>query len=151
MIEKKIYDIALSFRSAIIAAKMNREFSIRDRMNCFPRGCCDDSCDLFSYYLENTYGIYTRQANGVYRDSNPYNTTNHAWLVDEKGIIIDITADQFDFVSKSCQGVYVGNENLFYKQLDDRHFMQNYNIEESERLWNDYEIITNYLVKNSDQ
>ena len=45
------YKIAKAFRAAIISARNDREFNYRDRMSNFPRGCCDDSCDLLTHLL----------------------------------------------------------------------------------------------------
>ncbi len=141
MKKQDIYNIALTYREAILRAKYNREFDRRDRMSNFPCGCCDDSCDLFAHYLYTIYGIYTKQRNGIYRDNNPDNTTNHAWLVMDDDIIIDITADQFDFLPRDTEGVYVGKENPFYRNLDRIQTYENYDIMQNERLWNDYQII----------
>lgn len=52
-----IYKIAEQFRCAIVSAKHNGEFDVRDRMHNFPGGCCDDACDLLAYYLRYEYGI----------------------------------------------------------------------------------------------
>lgn len=146
MRNQDIYSIAVAFRTKILKAKHNRKFDRRDRMSNFPHGCCDDSCDLLSHYLHTTYGIYTEQRNGTYRDNNPDNTTNHAWLIMADGIIIDITADQFDFLPRDADGVYVGKENLFYSRLDRIQTYENCNIMQNERLWNDYQIIMSGTV-----
>lgn len=94
---RDIYNIATSFRSAIMEAKYDQKFSYKDRMSNFPGGCCDDSCDLLAYYLYTVYKIRTKQCVGRYRDNNPDN--------------------------------------------------ENYNITQSERLWNDYQIILDYMKK----
>lgn len=143
--ENDVYHIAASFRSAIIAAKRNREFKVKDRMSCFPFGCCDDSCDLLAYYLYDRYKIYTIQGNGVYRDNNPYNTTNHAWLVMDGDTIIDITIDQFGLRSIFDEDVYVGKEISFYKMLENRERYENSDITQIDRLRNDYKIIISYM------
>ena len=146
----EIYSIVTSFRAAIMKAKQNGEFNIRgvdgwDRMSNFPGGCCDDSCDLLAHYLCTEYGIHTRQGNGRYRDNNPDNTTNHAWLVMYDNTIIDITADQFGLLSGHAGGVYIGKENSFYRRLECKKIGPNYDITASERLNRDYQIILNYL------
>lgn len=139
--ENDIYNIAASFRSAIIISKQNGEFSGRDRMSKFPNGCCDDSCDLLGYYLYDRYKIYTEQGNGVYRDNNHYNTTNHAWLVMNGDTIIDITGNQFKYYAGFDEEVYVGKENSFYEKLEEKWIYKNHDITQNERLWNDYLII----------
>ena len=143
---KDIYGIATAYRAAIMEAKHNKEFDIRDRMSNFPGGCCDDSCDLLAHYLYAEHGIHTRQKNGTYRDNNPYNTMNHAWLVTCDNTIIDITADQFEFVSGYAERVYVGKENSFYKHLERQQFYENHNIMTGTRLLKDYQIIMNYII-----
>lgn len=146
MKNKDICNIATAFRSAIIDAKCNRKFSERDRMNNFPEGCCDDACDLLAYYLRIIYGIYTRQCSGVYQDNDYYNTTNHAWLIMDDNTIIDITGDQFKYCAGYVEEVYVGKENSFYKRLKDKQIYENYDITQDDRLWNDYQIILNYIT-----
>ena len=51
----EIRDIAERFVDAVEEAKS--EFSIKDRMHRFPKGCCDDATDLFAYYLSERYGL----------------------------------------------------------------------------------------------
>lgn len=147
MRKREIYDIAVSFRSAITAAKNNREFSHKDRMSNFPNGCCDDSCDLLAYYLYAKYRIHTKQGNGVYSDNNFYNKTNHAWLIMDDNTIIDITGDQFKFCAVYTEKVYVGKNNPFYKRLSRKQIMENYDITQDSRLWNDYQIILGYMAE----
>jgi len=152
MLEKKIFEndiyiIAESFRSAIIVTKQNGEFSGRDRISNFPNGCCDDVCDLLAHFLYDRFKIYTMQRNGVYRDGNPNNTTNHAWLV-MNDTIIDITGDQFMFCSKVVEEVYVGKENSFYEMLEDKYVHENYDITDDKRLLNDYQIIISNMLED---
>lgn len=144
---RDIYNIATSFRSAIMEAKYDQKFSYKDRMRNFPGGCCDDSCDLLAYYLYTVYKIRTKQCVGRYRDNNPDNTTNHAWLITDYNTIIDITGDQFEYCAGYAEEVYVGKGNSFYKRLEDKRSYENYNITQSERLWNDYQIILDYMKK----
>ena len=108
--ENELYQIAFHFREAIVAAKTNGEFNFRDRMHRFPGGCCDDTCDLLGFYLWEKYRIHTSQRNGYYEAE----MTNHAWLITDARIIIDITGDQFYGAWKS---VYVGQEVGTYKKL----------------------------------
>lgn len=141
---QELFSIIVPFRKAIVNALLNREFSRKDRMSNFPYGCCDDSCDLLGYYLYDQFQINTKQINGVYRDSIPEEITNHTWLLLDD-IIIDITADQFSSLIENNNGVYVGVENEFYQQLEDKQTLLNYDIRENQRLWNDYQIILQYL------
>ncbi|WP_286154467.1 hypothetical protein [Thomasclavelia cocleata] len=141
---EEIYEIASSFRTAIIKAKQNREFDKKDRMFNFPSGCCDDACDLLAFYFYDKFKINTKQVNGIYRGDNYYDTTNHVWLI-VNDIIIDITADQFSTLIKHVNGIYVGTDSMFYKHLEDIKFQNNYNIKGNLRLWNDYQIISKYI------
>ena len=143
--EDELYNIADAFRLAILDAKYDRRFQSRDRMCNFPGGCCDDASDLLAYYLFEKYNIYTEQGNGVYRDDTPEHTTNHAWLVVSGEIFIDITATQFMFCGAFTRDVYVGKSFYFYEELDDVKAYSNYDITQDERLWNDYQIIKEYL------
>ena len=141
---QELFSIIVPFRKAIVNALLNREFSRKDSMSNFPYGCCDDYCDLLAYYLYDRFQINTNQINGVYRDSIPEEITNHAWMLLDD-IIIDITADRFSSLIENNNGVYVGVENEFYQQLEDKQTLLNYDIRENQRLWNDYQIILKYI------
>ncbi len=145
MKSKDIYKIAVAFRAAIVSAKYDRRFHYRDRMSNFPGGCCDDSCDLLAYYLYTTYKIRTRQGIGTYRDNDPNNTTDHAWLIMYDNTIIDITGDQFRYCAGYTDEVYVGVETLFYKKLERKQVRDNYDITKDARLLDDYQIIMSYM------
>lgn len=146
MEQRELYGIALSFRKAIMKTKRKREFYNRsDRMNYFPRGCCDDSADLFGYYLWEEYHIHSKQGNGIYQDDDPESITNHAFTILDDGTIIDLTADQFTFFSAYPDGVYVGPEICFYNNLDRKIKGNHCDITRNERLWHDYEAISKYL------
>ena len=145
MNSKNIYKIAVAFRAAIVSAKYDRRFHYRDRMSNFPGGCCDDSCDLLAYYLYTTYKIRTRQGIGTYRDNDPNNTTDHAWLIMYDNTIIDITGDQFRYCAGYTDEVYVGVETLFYKKLERKQVRDNYDITKDARLLDDYQIIMSYM------
>ena len=91
------------------------------------------------------YNLYTEQGTGTYRDNNPYNKTNHAWLVLNRKIIIDITATQFMFCGAFSKDIYVGKNFSFYQNLDGVKIVENYDITKSSRLWNDYQVIRSYM------
>lgn len=143
-----IYKIAAEFRCAIVSAKYNGEFNIRNRMHKFPNGCCDDACDLLAYFLQCEYGITSSQANGIYRDEVTDNTTNHAWLILDDKIIVDITGSQFKHCAGFAEEVYVGEEIAFYKYLDRKRKYANFDITQNKSLWKDYKIIEKYLFMN---
>ena len=136
-----------AFRNAIVLACKNGEFDRKDRMSNFPYGCCDDACDLLGYYLSKEFDLHTKQGNGLYDDGIFENRTNHAWLVFEDDTVIDITGTQFKYCAGFSEEVYIDCENSFYKNLERKILLDNYDIEQSERLWNDYLIITQYIVR----
>lgn len=141
MINKRLEDIVLRFRQAIVEAKRDFEFDRDDRMSLFPRGCCDDASELLAHYLYTLGYNDLVEVNAVYDDGIFENITNHVWLENHRGVIIDITADQF----MEDTEVYIGEYNAFYRSLRDRRVDNCYAIENSERLWNDYRIIMGYL------
>lgn len=146
MEQQELYNLAVQFRHAIMEAKWNREFhSGADRMNNFPGGCCDDSADLFGYYLWSEYQIQSKQGNGVYRDDDPENTTNHAFTILGDGMIVDLTADQFWYFSDSSDGIYVGPEIDFYSHLEEKNTYEHCDITCNKRLRHDYEAIRRHL------
>ena len=138
MEEVGLYRIVFLFRKAIIKAK--GQFDYRDRMHRFPVGCCDDSCDLLGFYLWDKYRIPTSQRNGYYEAE----MTNHAWLIIDDQIIIDITGDQ---LYGAWKPVYVGPEVGNYKKLSRITTQENFDIRKQSRLWNDYNIILKHLKK----
>lgn len=146
MDNQKLYEIAVSFRKAILLMIRDRTyFDKKDRIQYFPRGCCDDSADLLGYYLMIEHQIKSKQMKGIYMSSDPWNRTYHAWTQLENGVIIDITADQFLSLSECPDGVYVGMPNEFYNSLDDLEVYDHCNIIYNTRLSHDYEEILRYL------
>ncbi len=75
----------------------------------FPRGACGDTCEVLAEILkELEYGSF-RYVAGRRKNGN-----SHAWL-EQRGLIIDITADQFDEITES---IYVGPSNSWYQQFE---------------------------------
>jgi hypothetical protein len=76
-------------------------------MSGFPRGCCGAMSDMLGEYLNSSgIGVF------LYVRANR-EMASHAW-VELDGIIIDITADQF----QGRQRVYVGEADDWYKEWD---------------------------------
>ncbi|MBP3199682.1 MAG: hypothetical protein J6N21_22170 [Butyrivibrio sp.] len=150
--KRKVEKLAEHFRGAIDIAVKNNDFPLRDRMHRFPFGCCDDASDLLAFYLKQN-GIETAQINGVYRDEDPENITNHVWLKTQDGLIIDITGDQFrlrpELLNYSVP-VYVGDEDALHCLFQDRRQQANFEFELNEtmgqrRMFELYNIISEYL------
>ncbi|MHA1637071.1 MAG: hypothetical protein ACTSUB_03555 [Candidatus Thorarchaeota archaeon] len=82
----------------------------------------------------------------------PGKEQSHAWL-EQDGLIIDITADQFDDVDVS---IFISDDHEWYRQFEnlDRTTSQidEYNMPSAGRLWCDYSKIEaqmNRLSNNS--
>ena len=84
-----ILQMAAEFRTAILKAKINREFSGDGFIELFPRGNCGIVCDLLGRYLlerANVRSWYTLGEIGF---------ESHVWLTLENGEIVYITGDQY--------------------------------------------------------
>lgn len=79
----EIISDAHKFRHAIEKARSDVRFT--DRMKYFPRGCCDDSSELFAFYLKNK-GIQAIEVTGEIERQK------HVWL-ELGGLVVDMTAD----------------------------------------------------------
>ena len=58
---------------------------------------------------------------------------------------MDITGSQFKYCAGFCEDVYVGEETVFYKNLERKQIYANCDITKDERLWKDYQIIEKYI------
>lgn len=144
---RDLYELVRQFRTAIDIAVDKNEFSLRDRFHRFPRGCCDDACDLLGQYLSE-YGIRTRQFQGTYRDGSFEDITGHAWLLLEDDTIIDITGDQFKddpvFLNFN-EDVYIGPEIAFHRLFDQDRICNNCCVSNTPRLFELYQTIRQHL------
>ncbi|WP_411755101.1 hypothetical protein [Serratia sp. (in: enterobacteria)] len=74
----------------------------------FSRGSCGDTCEVLAELLKELgYGCF------LYVAGQRDNGYSHAWL-EQDGLVIDITADQFDEVSVP---VYMGPINSWYQDF----------------------------------
>lgn len=87
---RNVEGVVLKFRLAI-ENLTEKDFGESTWFSQFPRGCCGDTSQLLSKFLEEN-GIVTVFVNGV------HNTQWHAWL-EYMGYVIDATADQFSEIS----------------------------------------------------
>lgn len=111
---KDIYQMAAEFRTAILKAKANREFSGDGLIERFPGGNCGIACDLLGRYLLEQAGVRSWYTSGA------IGSDSHVWLTLENGDIVDITGDQY----KNREGtlyydlpVYVGKMDAFHSQF----------------------------------
>jgi hypothetical protein len=124
----ELYELVFSFRKAIEEAVSDGRFEHKNRMSGFPRGCCDDACDLLGMYLSEN-GIDTMQVFGTFRDAIPEHIQNHAWLLMSDKTIIDITGDQFSDRRELLYydtPVYVGREDALHRKFKDRRYHENF-------------------------
>ena len=109
-----ILQMAAEFRTAILKAKINREFSGDGFIELFPRGNCGIVCDLLGRYLlerANVRSWYTLGEIGF---------ESHVWLTLENRSIVDITGDQYSNRTGMLHydlPVYVGKIDAFHKQF----------------------------------
>ena len=74
----------------------------------FPAGCCSDTSLILAEYLKRKgFGIATHV-------SGELDGHSHAWL-ELKGLIIDITADQFDEIDSA---VIVEQESIYHQKYE---------------------------------
>lgn len=123
----------------------------------FPRDCCDMTCDLLAQYLLE-HQIETVQVNGIHESDSQW---HHVWLQTMDGIVIDITADQFNKskgMPNQISDIHVGDEGLVHKIFSNsRRYEENTTFVEElcdpfgipnprkEALSNAYEIVCRYL------
>ncbi|MEE9901764.1 MAG: hypothetical protein PBU42_03810 [Acinetobacter haemolyticus] len=84
--------IAVDFRNAL--DQVTSGFIVGN-FSKFPKECGADACDLLQHYLWYNYEIKTEYHTGKVQVSSRSLETLHCYLV-ANGIIIDITADQFN-------------------------------------------------------
>lgn len=83
--------IATKLRRALDMAYSKGELSRYWPFSKFLDDCCEHTCDILAYLLSKE-NIKTVQNNGTCR-IDP--TWHHVWLKTEKGVVIDITENQF--------------------------------------------------------
>ena len=96
-------------------AKIRSAFERIDKSNLpitfknFPRGACGDTCEVLAEILKELgYGKFQ------YVTGRRENGNSHAWL-QQKNLVIDITADQFEEISTP---IYIGPLNSWYQEFE---------------------------------
>ena len=133
-VEKRI---ATKLRCALDVAHGKGEFVKYWPFSRFPYDCCEHTCDILGYLLleEN---INTIQINGAYI-KDP--TRRHVWLKTEKGVIIDITEDQFAgelLDEKDVEIVRVGMEGQAQKLFSKNRVEQPNTVFNDSREYTDF-------------
>ncbi|WP_342439962.1 hypothetical protein NSS79_15140 [Paenibacillus sp. FSL L8-0436] len=106
-LHRKISDSAILFRRTIEQMDIT-EFP---QSGCFersPLGCCGDCSKLMTKYLLEQHYVKALYVWGMRGEQS------HAWL-EYDGLIIDITADQFDEVTEP---VIITIDRAWYSQLE---------------------------------
>ncbi len=96
--------IAMSCRNAIETCQPRLTYIVFKE---FPHGACGDTCDLLGRYLGD-HGLPEWEYVSARRG-----TRTHAWL-EKDGVIVDITADQFDDIDTP---VMVTRDNTWQRQF----------------------------------
>lgn len=110
----------------------------------FPKGACGDTCLVLGQVLhdEGFQGVQYICGDKYRIDGRPY---SHAWLL-YKGIIIDITADQFPEVESK---VIVTSESEWHKQWEqdrpESGVLKDYGIANVQPLWKLYSLVKRQL------
>ena len=141
--EVLLYTMASQFRKALVSAI--RSGDIRNLYwKSFPKGCCDGACNMLQrYFIENN--VETLIVSGRFENSK----YGHSWLETPKGIVIDITGDQFVNTRHHFeQDVYVGaRDNGFYDTFVNlsKHSYREYDAPFLDPNRQEYEIVKRYL------
>lgn len=132
-----LYQVCMKFRNAIVKIPKSK---LSISFNNFPFGSCGDTCLILGSFLyKSGFGIFDYVC-------GQRNLNSHAWL-EKNGIIVDITADQFE----DCEtAVYVGGINLFYQSFDEdfRHkYFESLSGKsiKTDSLWKDYDEICQFI------
>lgn len=126
MIPSRILEKSKKFREIVIATPRN-SFPWNSSMGIsqFPEGCCRDASQILATYLYSELGIICNLILGT-NGGMDNEIFSHAWLEFE-GMVIDITADQFNRSGYNLDDVYVGfptewHESFFIQpEGDARH------------------------------
>jgi hypothetical protein len=136
---QSLRELGISFRRAILSIP-SEKFINSSWFNNYPRGCCGDTSDLFSKYL-NSKGIEVIYVWGFKGEQS------HAWL-EYHDIIIDLTADQFPDVNEE---VVITKRRNWYDaiaiQNKSKNDFESYPAYNSVRLRNIYDNILLELSK----
>lgn len=106
-----------NFRKAIEAAKKNNEPG--EFFRKFPVGQCGHASDILAQYLIDN-GISVIYVNGTYYGDDFDDWQAHTWLL-VKGLVIDITGDQFKFHEESIKydiPIYIGPMTKYYQLFE---------------------------------
>jgi hypothetical protein len=109
----EVFTLASKFRKAILLVPRSElPWNSSMAISQFPKGCCGDTSQTLATYL---YSELNLVCNYVLGSNNDLGT--HAWL-EHNGIVIDITADQFNDRGFDSPRVHVGNKLNLHQRFD---------------------------------
>lgn len=133
-------ELVYNFRKAIERAQDYGETG--EFFRKFPVGQCENTSDMLAQYLiEHQLGPI-EYVNGTYYADDPNDPDDHqshAWLL-VKGMVIDITCDQFKTHNtplKCNRPAYIGPMSDYYRQFDTGSF-ENYLHHGLDKNWPHY-------------
>jgi hypothetical protein len=131
---RNLRELVKLFRSALEKCDRNK---LPIGLQGFPRGACGDASLLLAKYLEENGEV------GLTYVMGQNNAQTHGWL-ELDGIIVDITADQFDGVDD----LVVANESTWHLQFEGqskRAFIVDHDVNSSPSLSAAYDEIMDLL------
>lgn len=116
MLTEELIDIANQFRDALISLPSS-SFPWNSSLGSsqFPSGCCGDASQTLATYIYEKMGLICKYVLGKDggRDGE---LGSHAWL-EVNNLVIDITADQFQYRGYDLPGIYVGPRTSWHKSF----------------------------------
>jgi len=109
--------VASRFRAAIMSLPRSA-FPWNSSMGIsqFPSGCCGDASQTLATYIFEQTGVICDYLHGQYGGADG-ELGSHAWL-EVNGLVIDITADQFQYRGYDLAAVYVGPRTRWYNSFE---------------------------------
>lgn len=129
--KEKIINISLLVRQSLEMSEKSDHHPYSSFSNAdFPSGCCGDTSEVLQVILYNKLGIATEYVTGIHYSaegtSSISNGASHAWL-EFDGIIIDITADQFNDRGFQNEAIIVTESSSFHDLFNERNHRKNFN------------------------
>ena len=114
---QQITQLAKKFREAILAFPRSA-FPWNSSMGIskFPSGCCGDTSQTLATYIFAETGLICSYVHGQYGGIEG-ELGSHAWL-EIDGLVIDITADQFNKRGYDLAEIYVGPRTEWYNSYE---------------------------------
>jgi hypothetical protein len=127
-IEQRVKKAAHVFRSTLDAADKSK---LPVPFQRFPRGSCGAASEVLGHYLRAMCEVELIYVCGNRGSPSTGSWLSHAWLEND-GLIIDVTADQFD---ESLPRVVVTRDRSWHNQFIEQ---QRHPIEPDEQWWSMY-------------